>query len=255
MDEKERLEAISPFYAKGDYMDELSTLREIEIILEYSKRGNPWKEKSALEVGCGSGYSTERLCRIFPDYEVIEPAKNNIDLLRQRVPDLVVHNVLLEEFTPKRKYDYIFFLNIIEHVIDPVASLRILADLIKDDGLIFISSPNGMSLNRRAGLQMGLLDSYDTLAPKDHAVGHRRLYTVPSLTYHCYQAGLQVLSMKGIYLKPLSEKQMYDLGDAVIRAFHQLGEEIPEYCATIMAVAAKRKDIEYVHMEKARPGI
>jgi len=254
MDEKERLESFSPFYVKGDYMDELSTDRQIELIQQYPRCGNPWNTKIALEVGCGNGYSTERLCKIFPDYEVIEPSKNNIELLNQRVPGLTIHNVLLEDFIPQHKYDYIFFLNIIEHVIDPVACLKILADLIKDVGLIFISSPNGMSLNRRAGLLMGLLDSYETLAPKDHQVGHRRLYTVNMLTDHCNQAGLEVLEMKGIYLKPLSEKQMYELGDKAIRAFHELGEEIPEYCATIMAIATKKyhwKELD-VYMEKVR---
>ena len=237
MNKKEikHLESINSFYAKGNYMDELSIEREIELIQQY-----PTKYKSALEVGCGSGYSTERLCKIFSDYEVIEPSKKNIALLTQKVPKMVVHKVLLEEFSAKRKYDYIFFLNIIEHVEEPIESLKKLSDLIKDEGLIFISSPNCMSLNRRAGLKMGLLESYEQMAPKDYEVGHRRLYTVDMLTDHCNQAGLKVLSMKGVYLKPLSEIQMVELGDNAVRAFYSLGEEIPEYCATILAVATKK---------------
>jgi len=230
-----RLESINSFYAKGDHMDELSIEREIEIIRQYPVGG-----KSALEVGCGNGYSSERLSKIFADFEVIEPSTKNIALLKRRVPEVVCHNVLLEDYSTKRKYDFILFLNIIEHVEDPIGSLRILSGLIKDEGLVFISSPNCMSLNRRAGFKMGLLDSYDQMAPKDHAVGHRRLYTVDMLADHCNQAGLKVLSMKGIYLKPLSEKQMIELGDKAVRAFYSLGEEIPEYCATLLAVATKK---------------
>jgi len=237
MNQKEinHLETINSFYTKGDYMDQLSVQREVELILQY-----PIEGKSVLEVGCGSGYSTERLVKIFKDYEVIEPSKKNISLLKERVPEIVCHNVLLEHFEAKRKFDYIFFLNIIEHVEDPIDSLRILSSLIKDEGLIFISCPNCMSLNRRAGYRMGVLDSYETLAPKDLLVGHRRLYTVDMLTDHCQQANLKVLSMKGIYLKPLSEKQMIELGDPAVQAFHALGEEIPEYCATLFAVATKK---------------
>ena len=78
------------------------------------------------------------------------------------------------------------------------------------------------------------------MAPKDFEVGHRRLYTVAMLKDHCEQAGLRVVSMKGMYLKPLSESQMIGLGDEVVRAFYALGEEIPEYCASLLAIATKK---------------
>lgn len=233
--EIEHLESISAFYEKGDHMDELMIDREIEIIKQYRTEG-----KSALEVGCGSGSSTEKLCKIFDDIEVIEPSQKNVALLKSRVPEVICHETLLESFSTTRKYDFIFFLNVIEHVEDPVESLKLLAGLVKHEGLIFISGPNCMSLNRRAGYKMGILENYEKMAPKDYEVGHRRLYTVDMLRDHCYQAGLKVLSMKGMYLKPLSETQMIALGDAAVRAFYSLGEEIPEYCASLLAVATKK---------------
>lgn len=229
------LESINPFYEKGDYMDELMIEREIEIIKRYDIEG-----KSALEVGCGSGSSTEKLCKLFADIEVIEPSSSNIQLLRNRVPDVICHQLLLESFQAQRKYDFIFFLNVIEHVIDPVESLIQLSHLVRDEGLIFISGPNCMSLNRRAGYKMGVLSSYDQMAPKDYEVGHRRLYTVDMLADHCNQAGLKVLEMKGMYLKPLSESQMINLGDDAVRAFYALGEDTPQLCASLLAVATKK---------------
>lgn len=237
MSEKEiaHLESINPFYEKGDYMDELMIEREMEIIARYVIR-----EKSALEVGCGNGFSTARLSNLFKELEVVEPSSKNIALLKRRVPDALCHNVLLEDFKSDRKFDCVFFLNVVEHVEDPIASLKLLSGLVKDEGLIFISAPNCMSLNRRAGYRMGLLSSYDQLAPKDYKVGHRRLYTVDMLTDHCNQASLKVLSMKGIYLKPLSEAQMIGLGDEVVRAFYALGEDVPQYCAGLLAVATKQ---------------
>jgi 2-polyprenyl-3-methyl-5-hydroxy-6-metoxy-1,4-benzoquinol methylase len=153
---------------------------------------------------------------------------------------VICHEVLLENFTTIRKYDFIFFLNVIEHVEDPVESLKFLAGLIKHEGLIFISGPNCMSLNRRAGYKMGLLENYEKMAPKDYEVGHRRLYTVDMLRDHCDQAGLKVLSMKGMYLKPLSETQMIALGDAAVRAFYALGEDVPQYCASLLAIATQK---------------
>lgn len=233
--EIEHLESISAFYEKGDYMDELMIDREIEIIRQYRTEG-----KSALEVGCGSGSATEKLCKLFKDIEVVEPSQKNVALLKSRVPDVRCHEMLLEDFSTTRKYDFVFFLNVIEHVEDPVESLKSLAELVKHEGLIFISGPNCMSLNRRAGYKMGVLENYEKMAPKDYEVGHRRLYTVDMLRDHCDQAGLKVLSMKGMYLKPLSETQMLELGDDVVRAFYSLGEDIPEYCASLLAVATKK---------------
>ncbi len=233
--EIEHLESISAFYEKGDHMDELMIDREIEIIKRYVTPG-----KSALEVGCGSGSSTEKLCKLFDDIEVIEPSNKNISLLRKRVADVKCHELLLENFKPTRKYDFIFFLNVIEHVEDPVESLKYLAQFVKHEGLIFISGPNCMSLNRRAGYKMGLLEDYEKMAPKDFEVGHRRLYTVAMMEDHCQQADLRVLSMKGMYLKPLSETQMIALGEDAVRAFYALGEDIPEYCASLLAIATKK---------------
>lgn len=233
--EIEHLDSISAFYEKGNYMDELMIEREIEIIKQYRTEG-----RSALEVGCGSGSATEKLCQLFDDIEVVEPSKKNVALLKNRVPDVICHEVLLENFVSTRKYDFIFFLNVIEHVEDPVESLRLLEGLVKHEGLIFISAPNCMSLNRRAGYKMGLLENYEKMAAKDYEVGHRRLYTVDMLKDHCDQAGLKVLAMKGVYLKPLSETQMTALGDDAVRAFASLGEDVPEYCASLLAIATKK---------------
>ena len=236
--EIQHLESINEFYTKGDRMDEMMIDREVELIKSYSKEG-----LKVLEVGCGNGYSTERLYKLFDSYEMIEPSKNNINLLLQKIPDIKVHNCLLEDFHEKTKYDIILFLSIIEHVEDPVASLRNLLPLLKDDGKVFISCPNGMSLNRRIGKEMGLLNSFETLAAKDYRVGHRRLYTTELLKKHCELAGLVITSMKGIYIKPFSEVQMNAYDENILRAMHVIGEEIPELCATLFAVANKKSEM------------
>jgi 2-polyprenyl-3-methyl-5-hydroxy-6-metoxy-1,4-benzoquinol methylase len=233
--EIEHLESINLFYEKGDYMDRLMIDREIEIIKRYIR-----PNAAALEVGCGDGFSTEKLAALFADLEVVEPSKKNIELLRKRLPEILCQNALLEEYQTDKKFDFLFFLNVIEHVEDPIGSLKLLRQLLRDEGLIFISAPNCMSLNRRAGFRMNLLPTYEQMAPKDLEVGHRRLYTVEMLREHCESAGLRVIDMKGMYLKPLAESQMLALGDAAVRAFYALGEEIPQYCACLLAIATKK---------------
>jgi 2-polyprenyl-3-methyl-5-hydroxy-6-metoxy-1,4-benzoquinol methylase len=234
-EEVERLEVISAQYAKGDLMDDLLVDREVELIRKSCRTFD-----NAIEVGCGNGYSTQSFRPLFRDYEVVEGSAQNMALMQARVRvDFPCHNTLLEDFKPARKFDNVLFMNVLEHVDDPVACLTILETLLRDEGLLFISAPNCMSLNRRAGYRMGLLASYDQLAPKDHALGHRRLYTVDMMRDHCARAGLKVVAMKGVYLKPLAESQMFALGIDAVKAFYSLGEDLPEYCANLFAVATR----------------
>jgi len=233
--EIERLETISLQYARGDLMDDYLIDREVELIRQSCRSFD-----NAIEVGCGNGYSTQNFRPLFRHYEVLEGSAKNIGLMQARVAvDFPYHNALLEDFKSERKYDNVLFMNVLEHVDDPIGCLKILETLLRDEGLLFISAPNCMSLNRRAGYRMGLLKSYDTLAPKDHALGHRRLYTVDMMREHCEMAGLKVIAMKGVYLKPLSETQMIALGLDAVKAFYSLGEDVPEYCANLFAVATR----------------
>lgn len=119
-------------------------------------------------------------------------------------------------------------------------SLKKIETLLSDEGRVFISVPNCMSLNRRAGFEMGLLESYDKFAPKDYELGHRRLYTVEMLEEHLELSNLELETIKGIYLKPLAEAQMVELGLDAVKAFYSLGEDVPQYCANLFVVA-KRK--------------
>jgi 2-polyprenyl-3-methyl-5-hydroxy-6-metoxy-1,4-benzoquinol methylase len=234
--EVDRLEELKSFYEKGDYMDYLLMDRCNELILKTART-----RTNALEIGCGEGYSTKYLSDHFADLEVLDASAGNLDLMRARIAkDIICHNVLIEDFTPSRKYENVFVTHVLEHVEDPIDCLRRLEALLGDEGQLYIAVPNCMALNRRAGHLMGLLESYDTLAPKDHLVGHRRLYTVDMLREHCAIAGLKVIEMKGIYLKPLSEAQMYSLGDSAVKAFYRLGEDVPQYCADLFAVATKK---------------
>jgi len=234
--EVDRLERISAFYEKGDYMDRLLIDRCVELVVKSCRT-----RKNALEIGCGEGYSTAQLAPLFPGLEVLDGSAKNLELMKRRVQtDVVCHEGLLESFQPKKRYKNVFFLHVIEHVDDPIACLKRLETLLADEALLYLAAPNCMSLNRRAGHLMGMLDRYDTLAPKDHEIGHRRLYTVDMMREHCELAGLKIVDMKGVYLKPLSEKQMYELGDAAVRAFYRLGEDVPQYCADIFAVATRK---------------
>ena len=114
------LEAISEFYRNGDRMDELLVDREVELIAKITDRPG-----RAVEIGCGNGYSTERLLKMFPGLKVVEPSRGNVELMKKRIGrEIDCQSCLLEELDAQQKFDQVVFLNVIEHVEDPVASLR-----------------------------------------------------------------------------------------------------------------------------------
>ncbi len=234
--EIDMLENISDFYKKGDLMDEFLVDREVDLIKRAVNTRGP-----AIEIGCGNGYSTEHLIKLFDDLSVLEPSQKNLKLMKNRLKtEINTYSGLLEEFQNPKKFAYVIFLNVLEHVVDPVLALKKIKSLLLGEGKVFISVPNCMSLNRRAGLEMGLLESFDKFAPKDYQLGHRRLYTVEMLAEHISSAGLMLETIKGIYLKPLAESQMIELGLDAVKAFYKLGEDVPQYCANLFAIASKR---------------
>jgi len=134
----------------------------------------------------------------------------------------IIHS-LFEEYEPKEQYDSIVMSCILEHVEDSVSVLKKAASWLKPDGVIIDIVPNMISLHRRIGYHCGMLKSLDELSENDHAVGHRRLYTVESLKDEINQAGLFPGELQGVFLKPLSSDKLIDWSDKLLEAFDKMG--------------------------------
>lgn len=59
------------------------------------------------------------------------------------------------------------------------------------------------SLNRRYGLELGLISNIYDLNENDIALGHKRQYCLDTLTKEVEEVGGNVKNIEGIYLKPL----------------------------------------------------
>lgn len=99
---------------------------------------------SILDVGCGAGatmaYLTEQGIKDVTGIEYVESAcqearRKGLNVLRA---DLEKDNI---DFNNKR-FDFILFADILEHLYDPWTALKKFKDHLKDDGMILISIPN-----------------------------------------------------------------------------------------------------------------
>jgi 2-polyprenyl-3-methyl-5-hydroxy-6-metoxy-1,4-benzoquinol methylase len=146
-----------------------------------------------------------------------------------------------EDFATSEKFDVISMGFILEHVSDPKAILKQYREFLSPNGRLYIAVPNAAVLNRRVGMLAGLLDDMTTLSDHDYVLGHKRYYTVDSLKDDIQASGFCVERLEGIYLKPLTTKQMIglNLDERVIRALCHVGIDYPELSCGILAEVSK----------------
>ena len=189
-----------------------------------------------LELGSGDGSMTAYLRKKFKLLTVVEGSKHLLD----QIPfgnDLVKIHSLFEEFQPDEKFNSVILEHILEHVENPVQLLIDSKRHLEPGGKLFLGVPNAHSFHRLAAVKMGLLKDVFELNDRDHAVGHRRVYSWSTLSADILSAGLQIESITGIFFKPISNGQIdKNWDEKMIHGFYLLGKDFPENAAEISVV-------------------
>jgi 2-polyprenyl-3-methyl-5-hydroxy-6-metoxy-1,4-benzoquinol methylase len=192
--------------------------------------------KYGLELGPAEGSMTQYLINDFQHLTVVEGSS----MLLDRMPNyenVTKINSLFEDYNPVQKFDSIIMEHILEHIKNPIELITKAKNWLSAEGKIFIGVPNGDSIHRLAGVKMGLLNDKCSLNERDHQVGHRRVYTKESLKADIEACGLNILEFGGVFLKPVSNKQIDEnWTNEMVEAFFQLGKDFPDLCAEIFYV-------------------
>jgi 2-polyprenyl-3-methyl-5-hydroxy-6-metoxy-1,4-benzoquinol methylase len=126
-----------------------------------------------------------------------------------------------------------------EHVEGPVELLARVRGWLKPRGRLLVGVPHGHSIHRLVAVKMGLLGDPCELNSRDHALGHRRVYTRATLSRDLEAGGLRIEELGGVFFKPLSNKQIQDhWTEEMINGFYELGKEFPENAAELYAVCS-----------------
>lgn len=189
-----------------------------------------------LELGSAEGEMTQFLVNDFEQLTIVEGSADLIAQIPARANLIKVH-ALFEEFQPEQPFDSIILEHVLEHVDDPVELLNRVKSWLTPNGRLFLGVPNGNSIHRLVAVKMGLLDTPCQLNARDHALGHRRVYTPETLRADIEKCGIKVLEMGGVYFKPLSNGQIQEQWtEEMIQGFYELGKDFPEIAAEIYAV-------------------
>ncbi|MDX2219911.1 MAG: class I SAM-dependent methyltransferase [Burkholderiales bacterium] len=198
--------------------------------------------KSLLELGLGHGFTTNIFSQNFSRHVVLEGSEAVIDNFRTGSPACAAEIVqtYFEEFDTAESFDVIVMGFILEHIEDPFTVVDRYRKFLAPGGKMFVAVPNAEVLNRRLGHLAGLLDDMQSLSENDLLLGHRRYYTVETLSSELVGAGYRIERLEGIYLKPFTTSQMISLNlDAkVIDALCEAGVNYPELSCGILAQAA-----------------
>jgi len=120
-----------------------------------------------LDVGFGTGYLIERLCKIgLGNYYGIEPIKsvfdktkekldylkNNVDIIETKwstqyisasmIGKYFLENTDLENYNPGIKFDYIHSFYVLEHMVNPLVMFEKSRELLEENGKLIITCPN-----------------------------------------------------------------------------------------------------------------
>ncbi|MGB6306532.1 MAG: class I SAM-dependent methyltransferase [Steroidobacteraceae bacterium] len=194
---------------------------------------------SLLELGLGHGFSTSYFSTQYARHVVLEGSAAVIANFKKNHPACraALIETYFENFDRDERFDVIVMGFILEHVDDPLAILRRFRRFLAPGGKMFIAVPNAEVLNRRLGHIAGLLADIKSLSDHDKLLGHRRYYTVESLTADVVAAGYRVKSMEGIYLKPFTSQQIQSLNfdRRILDALCEVGIAYPELCCGILS--------------------
>lgn len=216
---------LSPYY--------LNTRPEVHHILKENlgQRGL----SRTLEVGCASGLFSfelkkkgiaEKVFGVETDYQVSKIASLYLDD--------VIHGDIekLELPFPQGYFDGMFFLDVLEHLVDPWATLKKMKKYLKDDALVVMSIPNIRHHSIINNLVLGRWE-YEEEGILDRT--HLRFFTLSGMVKMIDEAGLKVKDIRRIFTQEYNriknliapgKKQNIDIGTCVLK--NQSKEDIED---------------------------
>ena len=191
-----------------------------------------------LELGLGHGFTAPIFAPTCDRHVVVEGSPAVISQFRRAAPTFRGEIVegFFETYIPTRQFDVIIMGFVLEHVDDPGLILRRYRGYLKERGKVYVAVPNAKSLNRRLGLELGLINDLYGLNANDIALGHQRQFCRETLRQTVVRAGYRVTHEEGIYLKPLPLPFLKNLPDfeANLQAMLQVGIEFPDLCVGLL---------------------
>jgi SAM-dependent methyltransferase len=141
------------YYEAWGYQDDAESLRtmklatfgsRLRLIRQYKKGG------AILDVGCATGFFLEAACSAGFEPFGVELSEYSAKIAGDKFGEQAIFNGVLEKSPFGRKsFDVVTMFDLLEHVRDPMSVLKKTSELLKDDGIVAIMTPDTDSLTHR----------------------------------------------------------------------------------------------------------
>ena len=150
------------------------------------------KNKNILDVGCNEGYFGKNDSEISNKYYGIDIMDEAIKVAKNHYEEARVYNLEKLETLgfDVNKFDYIIFGDVLEHIKNPIETLKFFSEnYLNTNGKLIISLPNIANWQVRIKLLFGYFDYTETGILDDT---HLKLYTYKSAKKLAEESGLKI---------------------------------------------------------------
>ena len=106
----------------------------------------PFQKLNILDIGCGGGLLSEPMCRLGGSITGIDASYKNIEVakIHAKKNNLSINYFCTspEKFIPKKKFDIVLNMEIVEHVDDVNLFIKKSSNFLKKDGIMFVATLN-----------------------------------------------------------------------------------------------------------------
>ena len=170
----------------------------------------------------------------------VEPDSGDFKEAKRRLRNVYQLNIETDDLTPiNDRYDYVYFGDVIEHLVHPVESLKRVTDLLKPTGKLVFSIPNMSHISVRLMLLNG-----------DLIYGRTGLLDVTHLHFYTHQEVQRVFSEAGYVITDLNPVLIDYPSELMSKELERAGLSVTD---EFINIAAKTEASVYQFVGMAEP--
>jgi 2-polyprenyl-3-methyl-5-hydroxy-6-metoxy-1,4-benzoquinol methylase len=153
------------------------------------------KCKKVLDIGSGNGAMTALLHKSGFEVTGIEPDKLGFEIASKTNPNIRFHNIgVYDDTSALDKYDAVISSEVIEHLFDPAALLKVAKKHLKDGGHLIVTCPHHSYVKN---LLISITNKWDIHFHPDRVGGHIKFWSHKTMKSFVEQHGFNMKSMSG----------------------------------------------------------